>query len=117
MYKLMKNKGKEMSDDKATAKMEAIKDLRAMANDMIGQDLGDLKKVTVASDSTEGLEAGLDKAEEIVAEAEDEEDPMGEGDSYKEEDYENDTMSSIMDMYQSMGDEEKAKLLEMLKSY
>ena len=62
-----KKKDKPMSDVAKDAKMSVVKDLQQMASDAMRTGLkGGLKKVTVASDSPEGLKAGLEKAEEIV---------------------------------------------------
>lgn len=64
------NKEGEMDPMKKKAKMELVEELRSMAEDMMKQDLtghmDGLKKVTVASDSKEGLEKGLEKAKEIA---------------------------------------------------
>jgi hypothetical protein len=75
----------EMDPMKKKAKIELVEELRSMAEDMMKQDLtghmDGLKKVTVASDSKEGLKEGLEKAEHIVEgspeglESEDEEEP------------------------------------------
>jgi len=60
----------EMEPSKKKAKMELLQELRSMAEGMMKEDLdghmGALKKVTVASDSKEGLKEGLEKAEEVV---------------------------------------------------
>lgn len=57
---------------KSEAKMSMLKDLRKMANSMMGDDLkgkmDSMKKVTVAAKDKEGLEKGLDKAKDIVSE-------------------------------------------------
>lgn len=59
-----------MDEMKKKAKMKVVGDLRNMAMDMMGSDLGKhmegAKKVTVASKDTEGLKAGLEKAEDLV---------------------------------------------------
>ena len=56
--------------DKRKAKMESLSNLSDEMSKMIGGDyskgLGKMKKVTVASDSEEGLSEGLDKAKEIM---------------------------------------------------
>jgi hypothetical protein len=121
LQELMKSKkGKGMSDEKMSAKMCALKDLRSMANGLLGDDLKSLKKVTVASDTPEGLEAGLEKAEEIV-ETQPEE-MKSEGTEEPSEEYEEEMPQTashyeqMMEMVSTMSDEEKAKLLEMLQS-
>ena len=65
--KLMaKKKGRPMDELEKEAKMSVIKDLGAAASEAMRGKLDGLKKVTVASDSPEGLTHGLKKAEEIV---------------------------------------------------
>ena len=71
--------GKFLSEDDKAAKMDILKELKDIASGAMGDNL---KKVTVASDSAEGLKAGLKKAEEVVEkkleEDEDEESEMEE---------------------------------------
>lgn len=57
---------KKLSPLEQKAKMGVVKDLRDLAAKHMSDRLGELKKVTVASDSDEGLKHGLDKAKEIV---------------------------------------------------
>jgi len=66
--KMMK-KGKS---SKKEGKMCALKELRDMMTGMMGSDLADLKKVTVAAKDEEGLKAGLKKAKQLLDEEEDE---------------------------------------------
>jgi hypothetical protein len=62
-----KKKDKPMSDVAKDAKTSVLKDLQSMASNAMKDGLkGGLKKVTVASDSPEGLKAGLEKAEDMV---------------------------------------------------
>ncbi len=57
----------EMSDSDIMAKMEVLKELIQMAEEAAGKGVGEgLKKVTVASPSSEGLEQGLEKAQELI---------------------------------------------------
>lgn len=69
MQKKMEKEG-GMEPKAKEAKMELLKELRDMASGMMKEDLdghlSGLKKVTVASDSQEGLKEGLEKAEDIV---------------------------------------------------
>lgn len=54
-----------MEDSKA--KMSILKEMRKMAMDDMGEGLKNgVKKVTVAAPDQEGLEAGLEKAEDLV---------------------------------------------------
>lgn len=69
MLKKKAQEGKFISDEDKAARQEMIDEIRAMAQDSMGSDLKkikDMKKVTVASDSAEGLKAGLEKAEDVV---------------------------------------------------
>lgn len=69
MMKLLEKKKKSgmgMSDAEKDAKMSVIKDMQDMAKNAMGDKLSGLKKVTVTSDSPEGLQKGLEKAKEIL---------------------------------------------------
>jgi hypothetical protein len=58
---------KPMSPVEKQAKMGVIQDMRKMASDSMASPLHDLKKVSVASNSPQGLAMGLDKAKQIVS--------------------------------------------------
>lgn len=58
---------RDMGDGEKKAKLSALDDLRSHIKDAMDDKLGSLKKVSVASDSQEGLEHGLDKAKDLVA--------------------------------------------------
>jgi hypothetical protein len=62
-FKKVMAKGKSIPEDKAKAKLHVLKDLKEHAMGLMGDKL---KKVTVAADSKEGVEKGLDKAKEIL---------------------------------------------------
>lgn len=68
MQLMMKKKkeGKELSGVEKDAKMKVVHDLKSMADEIMSDKLSGMKKVTVASDSKEGLKEGLEKAEEIL---------------------------------------------------
>lgn len=68
MKKLMSGK-KGMSDNEKNAKMDVVQHLRDMASDAMKGRM-DSHKVSVASDSSEGLKHGLEKAKEIVSSSE-----------------------------------------------
>lgn len=102
---------KEMSPLEKKAKLKALKGAHGMASDMLKGQLAGLKKVTVASDSKEGLKKGLEKAEEIVGENEDEDSEMGEHDEAEAGEYE-DAQEAAMPMDE---DELDAKIQELLK--
>lgn len=55
-----------MEDYKKNAKLDVLKRIRAAASKKIMGDIKAPKKVTVASDSKEGLEKGLDLAKEVT---------------------------------------------------
>ena len=50
------------------AKLAAVKGMRKMAGDMMADDMKSMKKVTVAAPDQEGLEMGLEKAQDVVEE-------------------------------------------------
>ncbi len=68
LMKKMMGEKEEGSDMKKDAKLSVLKELRKMASDMMGDDLkgGMMKKVTVASPTKEGLQHGLEKAEDMM---------------------------------------------------
>jgi hypothetical protein len=72
---MLKKKAAEQSKDPVDpkhmeAKASAIKHLMGSLKEMMGGELKDgLKKVTVASDSKEGLEEGLEMAKKVAANA------------------------------------------------
>ena len=76
---LLKKKAEEQAhspvdSSKMEAKAAAIKNLMEEMRSLMGSDLKDgLKKVTVASDSSEGLKEGLDKAQSLMEEMPEEE--------------------------------------------
>lgn len=69
-----KQEGKSLSPMESAAKASVLEELRSMASEHMGKKLDGLKKVSVASDSKEGLEHGLEKAREMVGSPEGEED-------------------------------------------
>jgi hypothetical protein len=70
---LQSKKAKPVSETEKSAKMDVLQDLKKHAMDMMGEKLHGLKKVTVASDSKEGIKKGLDKAKQILGKSSDEE--------------------------------------------
>lgn len=75
--KLMKKLGDKEDLDplEKEAKMGVVKELSKQAGAALGDKIKPMKKVEVASDSPEGLKAGLEKAEEMVEGADEMEDP------------------------------------------
>lgn len=70
MLQKKKAESGDMSDNEKTAKEHVVKGLRDMASGMMGDKLKGLKKVTVASDSAEGLHDGLEKAKDLIGHGE-----------------------------------------------
>lgn len=67
LAKLMKKKGESsLSDNEKNAKMGVLHDLKNMASHAMSSKLDGLKKVSVASDSDEGLAQGLEHAKAII---------------------------------------------------
>src|SRR4051812_14730606 len=69
-FKKMLDKKKGLSDVEKDAKMDVVGDLRDAASEHMKKRMGSLKKVTVASNSPEGLQDGLEKAEDIIGDQE-----------------------------------------------
>lgn len=65
--KLLEKKGKKLDPMEQKARGDVLSDLHGQASDAMGSKLGDLKKVAVESNSSEGLQAGLDKAKELLS--------------------------------------------------
>lgn len=69
----------EMKEPEKQAKLSALKEAHKLASSMMSDSLkssrspASMKKVTIASDSKEGLKAGLDKAEDMLGEQSEEE--------------------------------------------
>jgi len=114
-------------DMKKSAKMGSLKDLSDEMRKMMGEGYEGIKKVTVASDSEEGLEEGLDKAKEILkkklgsedmmeeesmSESDDEELEVSEEDRDEMEDEAEDLMDDALD---KMSPEEIKAKIEKLK--
>lgn len=66
LMKKLASKGKDLDPLEKEAKMGVVKELSRQASSMLGDKISPLKKVTVASDSKEGLKEGLDKAAGLV---------------------------------------------------
>lgn len=79
-------KAKKMSGPEKQAKMDAVREIDGMASKMMSDKLRGIKQVSVAAPDKEGLQKGLDMAEEIVGgdEAQDSKDQY-ESDESKEE--------------------------------
>lgn len=111
-YKEMKEKIKKkmeksngLSDLEKEAKSSVLGDLSAQAGKAMAGKLAGMKNVSVASDSPEGLQAGLAKAEELVQKM-----PMS------EESEEESEMSEEMKGYEHMSVEELDMAIEELQA-
>jgi len=58
--------GEFLDEKKIEAKREVLEALQEMIKGEVGGKLGEMKKVTVASPTKEGLQEGLEKAEEVI---------------------------------------------------
>lgn len=58
--------GKSLDGVERDAKMSAIQTLKDFANDAMKDKIGDMKKVSVSSDSKEGLVEGMEKAKDMI---------------------------------------------------
>jgi hypothetical protein len=74
---------KKLSENELKAKMSVLEDLKSQAEDKMKEPLKNLKKVSIMSDSKEGLKQGLEKAEEMMESGE--ESPMVEAEEDSEE--------------------------------
>lgn len=61
------HKKRDLSENEKKAKIDVVQHLRDMASEAMGDKMDGLKKVSVMSDSPEGLKEGLDKAREVVS--------------------------------------------------
>jgi len=113
--KLLKKKSDEQGGPKMNRHMEAKAAMAKELSDLLGSDLAEgvkgIKKVTVASDSEEGLEKGLEKAQEVL----DAKDEMG--DESEEMEDESEEMEDESEDESEMSDvqDEIAKLEEQIK--
>ena len=67
----MKKKEEKVSSKKK-GKMAALQGLHKMASDMMKGDLAGMKKVSVMAKNKKGLKKGLEKAEEMLGEDDEE---------------------------------------------
>jgi hypothetical protein len=100
-----------MTPAEKKAKLAALGEANKMASGMMKDGLSGLKKVTVASDSKEGLKKGLDKAEDLLGEKDEEDSIMGEKDEAEMSEYED-----MQDESEPMDEDEiNAKIEELMK--
>ena len=108
----MFGKKKEMSENEKKAKLSALKEAHGMASEAMKEGLSGAKKVSVMSDSKQGLKKGLDLAEKIVGEQEDEDSEEGEKMEDAQEGFE-DQQESSMPMDEEEIDAQIQKLMEL----
>lgn len=112
MKKLLMSKmdrGQEMSDDESEAQGSVLKDLRGSMGGLMGDKLKGLKKVTVASNSPQGLEQGLDTAKDVLGQ-----DGMGTEGSPEEEQMES-PEDEVLEKASLMSSEELDSLMQKLQ--
>jgi len=111
-----KKSGMQMSENECKAKTNVVKSLKDFASEAMGKDLGGLKKVTVASNSEEGLKKGLDKAEEAI-EGDDEDMEMASDDSseFEGEESSDESLAALEEIPVDKIDEAIEKLLQLKK--
>lgn len=76
-----KEEGKMLSPVAKDAKMGVLKDLHKMASDSMADKIHGLKKVSVMAPDSEGLAAGLHKAEDLVGQEDEMVEDAEDGDS------------------------------------
>ena len=75
------NEGKFLNDDEIKAKKSVLSEIEGILGEEMSSKLKGLKKVTIASPTKEGLEAGLEKAKETISDMPDE--PLSKEDQIK----------------------------------
>lgn len=78
-FRQMLDKKRDMKPSEKHAKMGVLKDLKSSLADSMGDKLDGMKKVSVMSDSPEGLSAGLDKAKMMAGQSQDPSQMMADG--------------------------------------
>jgi hypothetical protein len=120
--KLLAKKAKDQKGPMHGPKMDAKAAMAKELSDSLGSDImdgiKDMKKVTVASDSEEGLKEGLEKAEDILGkskmeDSEDESEEESDDESEMEDEEESpDLESEIMKLEKELEDKKKALKLK-----
>lgn len=96
-----KEEGKMLSPMEMKAKMGVLDTIDAMCSDEMGSKLSPLKKVTVASDSPQGLESGLDKAKSLLGDAHSEDE---DSDQMSDDDMSDDVDEDSVDDMNQLGE-------------
>ena len=108
LLKKKMSEGCKMSDNEKEAKMCVLDELKAMMRGKMGEDL---KEVTVASDSKEGMKEGLEKAKDLVAANEEMDEDIS------EDDMDSDSDEKPEDMIADMSEEDMDKMMELIKKH
>lgn len=82
MKKIKEGKTIDTNSKEYSAKSDILKEIKDVLSEGMAEKLKGMKKVTIASDTDEGLKAGLEKAEEVL----DSRDEMEDEDSMDEDD-------------------------------
>lgn len=67
VQKLQKKQESDMSPDEQKIRLDILRKMIDQMDNEMGNQFNKVKKVTVAADSPEGLEEGLEKAQSLVA--------------------------------------------------
>jgi hypothetical protein len=111
--KMLQKKQKEQGpqdEKKMKAKASRAKELSDTLGQDIAEDMKGMSKVTVASDSEEGLKKGLEKAEDVIEEkmdSEDESEDMEEKEEPEMEESSDDLKSQIEELKRQLEDLKK----------
>lgn len=100
LLKKKKESQGSVNEKKLSAKKNAMKELSDMLGEDITEGIKGVKKVTVASDSEEGLKKGLEKAEDVLESRESEEEDMDS--EMMEDESEDDLASKIASLEQQL---------------
>lgn len=102
MMKKMKKKEGHMPEHEKNAKMSVLSHLRDMAQQAMGDKLHGVKKVSVMSDSSEGLKHGLEKAHEMVEGSPEEASDTPDGDETSPEHMDQSSHGEQKDPYENL---------------
>jgi len=123
LAKLMGEK-KKISPIEQKAKMNVLEQLKKDMQDMMGDKVAGLKKVTVASPDKEGLELGLEKAKSFLGEGEpeseeSEEHELSESPEIESEEHQDHMKLALGESPQELSEESEeeidSKIQELLK--
>jgi hypothetical protein len=108
LAKKMKD-GKKMSDNEKEAKSGVLSEMKDMASKMMGDKVKGIKKVTVASNSDEGVKKGLEKAKELLGQESEESPEMEESET---EESSEESMDDCCEQVEELGEKMDASQLD-----